>query len=305
MNRVLVTGAAGFLGRHVIQQLVATADDVHAVAFSQPHHLEASDRCTWHRADLLDALQREALVRSVKPDSLIHLAWHAKPPSYWSAGENVDWLAASLDLFRLAARHGTARLVGAGSCMEYDWRDGYCTEAVTPLRPSTLYGATKAACGTVLDAFSRETGVSAAWGRVFFVFGPYDSPLRLVPSLVQAIAAGRNARCRAGSHVRDFLHVSEVASALVALLRSDVTGAVNIGSGTPMRVGDIALQIGATLEHPELVTIDEGPSEHRLVCANISRLRDEIGWRPSVHLRTRLDETIRWWASTNPTQVTA
>jgi nucleoside-diphosphate-sugar epimerase len=301
MKRVLVTGASGFVGRHVTRLLSGDAFEVHAVSASG---IGASQDSIWHRADLLDARQREALVEAVKPDALLHLAWHAKPASYPSAPANTAWLAASLDLFRLFAEHGGKRVVGAGSCAEYDWRHGYCTEFSTPLLPSSLYGVTKAACGSVLDAYSRETGLSAAWGRFFFLFGPYDSPLRLIPSLVRKLAAGQPARCTAGSHIRDFLHVEDAAAALVELLRSTVTGAVNIGSGAPLCVGDIARQIGTTLGRPDLLTIDEGPAEHMLVCANIARLRDEVGWRPASDTRSRLDDTIRWWQSPEAAQVT-
>ena len=305
MKRILVTGASGFLGRHVIQRLGRSPYEVHAVSFSTRPDFEGADRCTWHRADLLDDSERAAVVARVKPDALLHLAWHAKPPSYWSAIENVDWLRASLDLFRSVARSGGTRLVGAGSCMEYDWNHGYCVERLTPLQPATLYGSAKAACGNVLEAASRELGVDAAWGRVFFVFGPHDSPVRLVPSLVQALAAGRPGRCRTGSHVRDFMHVSDVASAFIALLDSDVRGPVNIASGVPLRISDVALRIAALLKRPELLTVDEGPLEHRIVCAGISRLREEVGWRPERDVLERLDETIEWWASSSAPEVNA
>jgi nucleoside-diphosphate-sugar epimerase len=137
------------------------------------------------------------------------------------------------------------------------------------------------------------------------MFGPHDSPLRLVPSLVRALSAGQAATCHAGGHVRDFLHVADVADALVALLRSDVTGPVNIGSGSPLRIGDIARHIAETLGRPDLLTIADGPAEHLMVCANIARLRDEVGWRPARGIMDRLDETIRWWRSPRGLQVTA
>lgn len=294
MKRVLVTGASGFVGRHVTGLLTGADFDVHAVSASGRHPVE---NCTWHRADVLEPRQRETLVEAVKPDTLLHLAWHARPPDYWSASENTAWLTASLDLFRLFADNGGTRVVGAGTCAEYDWRHGYCSELTTPLLPTSLYGATKAACGCVLNSYASQTGLSAAWGRFFFLFGPYDSPLRLVPSLVRKLAAGQSARCTAGNHVRDFLHVADGAEALVELLRSGVTGAVNIGSGAPLRIGDIARQIGAAMGRADLLTIDDGPAEHAFVCANIARLRDEVGWRPGCDTRSRLDDTIRWWQS--------
>ena len=302
MKRILVTGAGGFVGRHVTPLLTAAGLDVHAV--SSRDRSGAGD-CTWHRADLLDPAEREALIRDTRPDSLLHLAWEATPPAYWRSPENLRWLTASLDLIRLFAEHGGSRIVGVGSCAEYDWTFGYCTERMTPLAPSSLYGTTKAACGSVFEAYARETGLSAAWARLFFLFGPFDSPVRLVPSLVRTLAAGAPARCTAGAHVRDFLHVSDAASALAALLQSDVSGPVNIASGAPVRVGDLARRIADRLGCPALLTVDEGPRDGALVCANIGRLRDEVRFSPRLDTLTALDETIEWWRSPAAAQVTA
>jgi len=294
MTRVLVTGATGFLGRHVTPLLAAAGFDVHGVT---SRGVGPQADCTWHKANLLDGSEREALVSAVKAEALLHLAWHAKPPAYWTAPENMQWVAASLDLFRLFDDNGGRRMVGAGSCAEYDWRQGYCSEAATPLLPSTLYGTAKAACGAVLNAYSTETGLSAAWGRLFFLFGPHDAPSRLVPSLVRSLAAGEPARCASGNHLRDFLHVADAAAALVALLQSPVTGAVNIGSGVPLRVGDIARRIADRIGRPDLLSIEDGPPEPSLVCANVGRLRDEVGWRTPTDVFNRLDESILWWLS--------
>jgi nucleoside-diphosphate-sugar epimerase len=297
MSRILVTGASGFIGRQITPLLTAAGFDVQAVT-SQARM--AGDDCTWHVADLLDASQREHLVRSARADALLHLAWCATPPDYWHSPENLRWLAASLDLVHLFTAHGGTRIVGVGSCAEYDWNQGYCTEGMTPLLPATLYGATKAACGSVLDAYGKQTGAIAAWARLFFLFGPFDSPLRLVPSLVRTLGAGQPAQCTAGSHVRDFLHVADAAAALVALLRSTLTGPVNIGSGTPLRVGDVARHVAAQVGRPELLSVSDGPASDALVAANVSRLRDELGWQPAHDIFSRLDETIAWWLPQEP-----
>ncbi len=143
------------------------------------------------------------MIATARPDGLLHLAWCARPPDYWRSPDNLRWLAASLDLVRLFVEHGGQRIVGVGSCAEYDWRQGYCTEGVTPLLPASLYGVTKAACGSAIEAYAGETGISAAWGRLFFLYGPFDSPVRLVPSLVRSLSAGQPARCADGqSHSR-------------------------------------------------------------------------------------------------------
>ncbi|MEO6212472.1 MAG: NAD(P)-dependent oxidoreductase [Vicinamibacterales bacterium] len=301
MTRVLVTGAGGFVGRHVMAALASAGRDVHAVASTAQRH-DGGD-VTWHEADLLNAVQRETLVAAVRADALVHLAWCARPPDYWRHPDNLRWLTASLELVRVFAEQGGTRVVGAGTCAEYDWRSGYCTEETTPLVPATLYGTAKAACGSALNAYGLETGLSVAWGRLFFLFGPHDSPARLIPSLVTALHAGEPARCAAGSHVRDFLHVADAAAALVALLDSQITGPVNIASGIPVRVGDLARGVASRVGRPDLLSVEEGSPTDAMVAANISRLRDGVGWRPSLDAAAALDDTVRWWRSAEAAQV--
>ena len=294
MTRVLVTGASGFVGRHVVDALTEAGLHVHAVA-RRPRAAMAG--VTWHAADLLDPDDRLRAVAAAKAEALLHLAWHATPPDYWRHADNVRWLSASLDLVRAFVERGGTRVVGVGSCAEYDWSGGFCREMATPLNPDSLYGVAKSACGAVLDAYARETAFSFAWARLFLLFGPGDAASRLIPSLTTTLAAGQQAVCRAGTHERDYLYVKDAASALVALLRSPVQGAVNIASGSTVTLGRIAERVALRLDRAQHLTIEAGPERHRRVAADVRRLREDVGWHPQHEFDTALDRTIDWWAA--------
>ncbi|HXG70644.1 MAG TPA: NAD(P)-dependent oxidoreductase [Gemmatimonadaceae bacterium] len=296
MTRVLVTGATGFLGRQVVPALVRAGVEVHAVTSGVSREDEDHD-ARWHRADLLDRERMVSVVNSVKGDTLLHLAWFAKPPHYWHDLDNIRWTAASLELARAFVAAGGTRIVAAGTCAEYDWRSGYCVEASTPIAPASLYGASKAAFGGLLQVFAAEAGIEAAWARLFFLFGPNDAPSRLVPSLITRLHAGEVAVCTSGSLLRDYLYVTDAAEAMVALSATHVTGAVNVASGVPVAISTIASAIARHMRRPDLLRLDDGSSDYPLVAARVERLTREVGWRPRFDLETGLDETIRWWTS--------
>jgi nucleoside-diphosphate-sugar epimerase len=212
--------------------------------------------------------------------------------------ENVRWVQASINLLQEFAKHGGQRVVMAGSCAEYDWRYGYCSEAITPLAPATLYGACKHALQLVLLSFSKQKGLSAAWARIFFLFGPYEHPDRLVPYVIRSLLRGEQARCSHGRQIRDFLYVKDVANAFVTLLESEVSGPVNIASGHPVALRELIYRIAAKLNREDLVQLGVVPTpldEPPLLVADIQRLRDEVGWAPKYDLNTGLQETIDWW----------
>jgi nucleoside-diphosphate-sugar epimerase len=173
-----------------------------------------------------------------------------------------------------------------------------CHESDTPLRPHTTYGRCKLDLSRWAEAFGRARGVSVASARLFFLYGPGEHPARLVPSVARALLAGTPAPCSVGTQQRDFLHVDDAAGALVALVRGELTGGINVGSGEPVPVRTVIEHVARACGRPDLVRLGarETPAgEPPLLVADVRRLRDELGWRPRIELARGLSETVNWW----------
>jgi nucleoside-diphosphate-sugar epimerase len=296
VSRVLVTGATGFIGRHALGPLLEAGHEVHAVS-TRPAPDEAPAAVTWHRSDLL--ADPTAVVARVAPDRLLHLAWYAEHGRYWAAVENIRWVEATLALVRSFAAAGGTRAVLAGTCAEYEWGlGGRCIEDRTPLRPATLYGSAKHATREVVEAAAGPLGIAAAWGRIFFLYGPGEDPRRLVASVARALVSGERAPTSAGTQRRDFLHVADLGAAFAALVDSDVVGAVNVASGESRTLREVIEAIGREAGRPELLDIGALPSpagDPAELVADVTRLRDEVGFRPRIQLAEGLADTVAWW----------
>jgi nucleoside-diphosphate-sugar epimerase len=286
VKRVLVTGASGFIGRQALGPLRERGFDVHTLSRSQG-------------VDLLAPGAAVAAVAATRPTHLLHLAWYAEHGRFWTAVENLRWVGASLELLQAFAESGGQRAVIAGTCAEYQWGlDGRCIEGRTPLRPATLYGAAKHGLNEVASAYAAEAGMSVAWGRVFFCFGPHEPAGRLVPSVARALLAGREAPVTHGTQVRDFLAVEELGDAFAALLDSAVEGPVNVASGEPIALHDLVELIARATGHPELVrfgAVQPRAGEPAELVADVTRLREEVGWRPREPLGDGVDRAVAWW----------
>lgn len=295
LKKVLLTGAGGFIGRQCLPILRDAGFEVHAL--SRALH-ETGQGVQWHAVNLFEDNAVEMLFAKVRPTHLLHLAWYAEPGRYWTAPENFQWVRASLALLQAFAAQGGQRVVMAGTCAEYDWRHGWCSEAVTPLAPTTVYGTCKHTLQAMLAAYCRQYGLSSAWGRIFFLYGPHEHPSRLVSSVIRSLLRGESALCSSGEQVRDFLHVADVASAFIALLDSDVQGPVNIASGEAVVIRDLVEKVSTKLGHPELLRLGARPTpveEPPLLLADVRRLKKELGWQPSIGLDSGLDDAIAWW----------
>jgi nucleoside-diphosphate-sugar epimerase len=300
MKSVVVTGAAGFIGRHALAALARRGYSIHAVSRSPAPYWAASSmpNVQWHRAELARSDEVERLIGTIRPRSLLHLAWYTEHGAFWQSPENLASLSASLNLLRAFAEHGGSRFVGAGTCAEYRWGAGSCHETETPLRPASLYGSAKKALFEVLSAYAPSKGLSWAWGRVFFLYGPGEHERRLVPSLIRNCLNKQPAVCHFGQLRRDFLHVEDVADAFAALLGSEVSGPVNIASGEAVELGQVALAIGRICGNGAGIEIGSGvpgQNEPPEISAAIERLEREVGWSPARTLEQGLSQTVEWW----------
>mgnify|MGYP000876517822 FL=1 len=292
-HRVLVTGASGFIGRAILPLLSAFGCEIHAVC--QTKSLAVPD-VTWHRTDLLLTEQRRELLVQVRPTHIIHTAWITTPEIYWTSPLNELWKAATLDLLSLGEKVGAERFIGVGSCAEYDWSAGVMDEHTTPLTAATPYGQAKAACG--MAVIHHAGAMSTAWGRLFHLYGPYEHPRRLVPSVIRSLLAGKRAQCTHGEQIRDFLHVSDVAASLAALMFSDYTGPVNIGSGKRVVIKQIITMIARELDREDLIDLGSIPAPRNdppLLAPNVDRVTRSIGWKPAHSLEQGIQKTVEWW----------
>jgi nucleoside-diphosphate-sugar epimerase len=291
-----VTGASGFLGRQCIRALQDRGWEVHAVR----RRADASGLpdAHWHRADLLETGSAAALIGAIAPSHLLHLAWDAGAPAEVLRNpQNLRWVGATLGLARAFVEAGGSRAVFAGTCREYDWSHGTCRED-TPLAPRSIYSACKNALREILETYGDDRAVAVVWARIFWIYGPHEPPSRLLPTVIRALLEGAPAPCPAGSRRRDYLSVGDAGAALADLVEAEVTGPVNVGSGTPTSLKELFRIVGDLTGRPDLIRMAELPSRAEdppLVAADVRRLSTSTGWQPKVTLEAGLAEAVEWW----------
>ena len=292
--KVLLTGGAGFIGSHVARQLVREGHEVHALVRAQTNLWRVEDIRSNLRLVVGDILDSSFILDPSSFDVCIHLAWYVEPGKYLHAPQNKDWVEASLRLARLLQDMGCRRFVGAGTCFEYAQSDEPLRET-NATAPSTIYTQSK------LDLFAalQSLDMEVAWLRFFYQYGPYEDPRRFVPVVINSLLRGQEAKLVPGDRRRDYLHIEDDASAVTAVAQSKLTGAVNIGSGVPVTVREIALKLGQILDRLDLIKLGAlpySPSEPMNIVADNTKLRS-TGWKPRFSLDEGLRQTVEWWKS--------
>ncbi len=286
MGRVLLTGATGLIGRATIPALTEAGHEVVTLGRSSTSDIAC---------DLLNPEAVTTALETAHASHLIHLAWHDGARDRWTSPANLDWMAATLHLVREFARTGGQRVVCAGSCAEYDWALSELTET-SPLRPRTLYGSAKAGTGMALCAGQEALGLSLIWARIFFVYGPGEPPGRLFGDLISNLKAGQPVDCTDGLQERDFLHVHDLARALAQLLETNVTGAVNVASGTTIPVRNLIEEVAEQMHHSDLIrlgAIARAANDPDRLAADVSRLQNEAGFIPQHDIASGVADVLR------------
>lgn len=226
--KVAVTGASGFIGRHVVAALAAAGAEVIAVGRS----VEGVNAVA---LDIHDA-PSDAFVRMGSPDVVVHLAW-AGLPNYKSLHHFESELPAQYRFLSGLVRAGLRRLVVTGTCFEYGMQSGALSENM-PAIPNNPYGFAKDALRRELQYLQATLPFELVWARLFYMYGEGQAANSLLPQLQAALARGdASFNMSGGEQLRDYLPVDEIARILTVLAQSGRdAGVVNVCSGKPVSV---------------------------------------------------------------------
>jgi dTDP-6-deoxy-L-talose 4-dehydrogenase (NAD+) len=240
-GRILLTGATGFVGRQVLADLVRRGHAVRVVLRpDQP--LPDGAEAALHTPDALAEGADWWQAACADVTTVIHCAWHVTPGEYLTSPRNTACLIGTLRLGQGALAAGVSRVVGIGTCFEYDLR-ARVLSTETALAPETPYASAKAATFHGLSGLFAGSGTSFAWARLFYLYGEGEKPGRLVSYLRAQLEAGKPAELTRGTQIRDFMDVAEAGARIVDLALSGHEGAANICSGVPITTRQLAERI--------------------------------------------------------------
>jgi nucleoside-diphosphate-sugar epimerase len=292
-QRILVTGANGFIGSHLSLRLCQEGAEVHAVYRSQrpadlgDHH--------WWQADLADLAEVRRIIGKARPEVIFHLASHVKgaPDLEHVLPTFQSNLQSTVNLLTVAAESNCRRIVLTGSLAEPEVERG-------EIFPSAPYAAAKWASSGYARMFHALYKLPVVIARVFMVYGPGQKDLtKLIPYVTLSLLQGRTPKISSGQRLVDWIYVSDVVDGFVALAQApNVDGAtVDLGSGVLISIRDIVQQLAAVVDCQATVefgALPDRPLEPTRL-AKTAETFARIGWRPQVSLRDGLEGTVDWY----------
>ena len=306
-GEVLVTGAAGFAGSHLVDHLVGCGADV--VAWHRPGHppMRQVPGTRWDGVDLLDAEGVDTAIARLRPSAVYHCAGAAHVGRAWDSTETT--FAANVrgthHLLRALERAGgNARVLIPSSALVYRGAGEPLTEA-HPLVPNSPYGLSKLA--QEMLGLRANGGLAVTIARAFNHLGPRQDPQFAASGFARRIADIERGLWEPEISVgnlearRDLTDVRDTVRAYTSILERGTPGrAYNVRSGRAIAIRHLLNQLLARARVPVAVKVDPAryrPNDTPLLVGDPSRLRDELGWRAEIPLEQTLDDLLEYWRS--------
>lgn len=286
MKTILLTGATGLIGKETIIPLLNRGFKIFAVSSKEQNK---TDGITWIKADLLDDLEINRLFEQVRPEYLLHFAWDTTPGSYLESDLNFKWLNSSLNMLKQFKLRGGKRVVFAGTCFEYEFKNEPLKET-DKTSPVSTYAKCKNELRKLAIDYCRENELSFGWGRIFYVYGKGEHEKRLVPFVINSLKQNKEVVISVGDLIKDYMFTKDIARAFVQFLDSDVTGCVNICSAKPIKIKEIVSLIAEKLDKKNLIIFEpKDTTEPPIILGDNTRLKTEVGFEPEYTFDSGLD----------------
>lgn len=289
--RVLVTGATGFIGTPVCQQLFKAGHSVLAVTRKECGQIP--DEVQWLLADISNPSTYSSQVLEFAPEVIIHLAWAGIPD--FSLTQSLENLNSSINFLSNVLQLETCRkVIVAGSCFELNQLQGACSEDDLG-SPKDHFTWAKHSLRTWLELQSTRRNIVMGWMRIFYAFGPKQRSASLIPTLLSSLSQNHTPPIKAPHNANDFIFVDDVAAAFVAAVDSEIeTGIYNLGTGRATSVLEIC-EIGESLfkstKHTDaLRKLPSGTSPVNF-WAECTKTKKLLGWQPRISLQEGIRAT--------------
>ncbi|MDP4850637.1 MAG: NAD-dependent 4,6-dehydratase LegB [Ilumatobacteraceae bacterium] len=315
--KILVTGADGFIGSHVVETLVKSGHEVRAFvlynSFNSWGWLDESDKSIRESIDIFagDIRDPHGVDKAVENQEVILnlAALIAIPYSYHSPDTYIDTnIKGTLNILQAARRHNVKRVVQTSTSEVYGTAQYIPIDEVHPLHPQSPYAATKVGADQLALSFHASFDVPVGILRPFNTYGPRQSARAVIPTIISQLANKSKVKLGSLSPTRDFSFVQDTANGFLAAAQSDaiVGQTINLGSGFEVSIKETAETI-AKLMNTKLELVDDEQrvrpenSEVERLHASIEKAKTLLGWQPELKglagFETGLKKTIEWFSN--------
>lgn len=308
---IIITGATGFVGANLAHRLLRDGHDVHLLVRENytPWRIESiRSEMHLHEVDLGNMEMLTIAVRRIQPDWIFHLAAYGAYSSQTDLHKMVQTnVVGTVNLFEACLKVGFEAFINTGSSSEYGFKDHAPSEKEW-LEPNSHYAVTKASATLFCRYTAQFKNVHLVTLRLYSVYGPYEEPMRLIPTLILHGLRGELPPLVNPNVVHDFIYIDDVIEAyvLAASVSGQEPGAIyNVGTGVQTAMGEVVKTARQVLEIDVEPNWGSMPNRHwdtHVWLADNKKIREELGWYPKYNFEQGFRLMLNWFHS-NPKMI--
>jgi len=289
-KKVLVTGATGLIGKELAQPLFDAGFEVYAITIDEKN---PDNGIHWIKGNLFEENSIKSIMEDIKPEYLLNMAW-CTVGDYLKSDLNYKFLTAGINLLKYFKDNGGKRVVFAGTCFEYKFKDEPLKETDELDPNKTVYTFCKNKLHEIAEYFCKMHNISFGYGRIFYVYGIGEDKTRLTGMIIDKLSHNEEVVIKSGNLYKDYMYSKDIAGAFVALLDSNVEGSVNVCTGKAVSIHDYALEIGKQMGKENLIVFKDEPSNQPpIIVGDNSRLINEVKYKFHYDLNSSLAEILK------------
>lgn len=312
MKRILITGATGFVGANLSRQLLSEGHEVHLLL--REHYKDWRIQSILkdvqiHFIDLQDVESLRSTIASISPEWIFHLSTYGAYPSQKAYQMMAQTnLVATANLVDVCVEQGFDAFINTGSSSEYGFKD-HAPREDECIEPNSMYAITKAAATQYCQNAAKVKKVNLATVRLYSVFGPFEEPTRLIPTIIIAGLQGKYPPLVNPAIARDFVYVDDICRAYIMMASNPtiLSGKIyNLGSGVQTslhEVVNLARKEFSLSAQPAWGSMPDRQWDTSIWVADHSQITTDFGWQPQISFSNGFEKTVEWFR-TNPEMLT-